>query len=342
VMVKDHLASNRLVLRVGGATMRADYGPFGQPLTSNGSVPLQGKGYINERYDPETGLQYLNARYHDPLLGRFLTPDTWDPDIPGVDINRYAYAGNDPVNMSDANGHSYGSDTPGGRPDNINGAEGGKHDSTKSQSDQDTSVETKTQEQEKAPVTERTSGDIWSEFGKGIVQGLAQGAVNTLHSVGLGVASQYGTNTSLFNTPPPNVIGPPSSYWNKQGRDIAAPIGVMAGSSLSGLAKGSMPVADTTSGSYGLGRFANESIPARSAGRRFTDHERAAINRIGAKTGCHTCGTTNPGTGSGNFVPDHQPPTSLNPTGQSQRLYPHCQGCSREQGLAIARQRRGY
>ena len=46
VMVKDHLASNRLVLRVGGATTRADYGPFGQPLTSNGSVALQGKGYI--------------------------------------------------------------------------------------------------------------------------------------------------------------------------------------------------------------------------------------------------------------------------------------------------------
>jgi RHS repeat-associated protein len=86
--------------------MRADYGPFGQPLTSNGSVPLQGKGYINERFDPETGLQYLNARYHDPLLGRFLTPDTWDPDIPGVDINRYAYAGNDPVNMSDPSGHA--------------------------------------------------------------------------------------------------------------------------------------------------------------------------------------------------------------------------------------------
>jgi RHS repeat-associated protein len=70
-------------------------------------VALQGKGYINERFDPETGLQYLNARYHDPLLARFLTPDTWDPDLPGVDINRYAYAGNDPVNGSDPSGHSY-------------------------------------------------------------------------------------------------------------------------------------------------------------------------------------------------------------------------------------------
>ena len=106
VMVKDHLASNRLVLRVGAGTIRADYGPFGQPLTSNGSVPLQGKAFLNERYDPETGLEYLHARYYDPLLARFITPDTWDPDIPGVDINRYAYAIDDPVNGSDANGHN--------------------------------------------------------------------------------------------------------------------------------------------------------------------------------------------------------------------------------------------
>jgi RHS repeat-associated protein len=91
--------------QVGSGTTRADYGPFGQPLTSNGSVALQGKGYINERFDPETGLQYLNARYYDPLMARFITPDTWDPDIPGVDINRYAYAGNDPVNGSDPSGH---------------------------------------------------------------------------------------------------------------------------------------------------------------------------------------------------------------------------------------------
>jgi predicted transcriptional regulator len=36
---------------------------------------------------------------------RFLSPDTWDPFIDGVDINRYSYSGNDPVNGSDPNGH---------------------------------------------------------------------------------------------------------------------------------------------------------------------------------------------------------------------------------------------
>jgi peptidoglycan LD-endopeptidase CwlK len=42
----------------------------------------------------------------DPVLARFINPDTWDPILAGVDFNRYAYAGNDPVNGSDANGHS--------------------------------------------------------------------------------------------------------------------------------------------------------------------------------------------------------------------------------------------
>ncbi len=106
--LKDHLASNRVMTFMAGGptTSRHDYSPYGQPLTSNGSTILQGKAYINERYDPETGLQYLHARYYDPLSGRFLTPDTWDLIIAEVDINRYAYSGNDPVNFSDANGHS--------------------------------------------------------------------------------------------------------------------------------------------------------------------------------------------------------------------------------------------
>jgi RHS repeat-associated protein len=109
-LVKDHLNSNRLSLRFGGTTTALAYGPYGQPKTPNLAI----KAYINERFDPETGLQYLHARYDDPNLGRFLTPDTWDPILAGVDINRYAYAGNDPVNMSDPNGHHIISTSEGG------------------------------------------------------------------------------------------------------------------------------------------------------------------------------------------------------------------------------------
>jgi RHS repeat-associated protein len=113
ILLKDHLASNRLSLRFGGATTRMDYGPYGQPLAIAGNSPStlpqngqpQTKAYIGERFDPETGLQYDHARFMDAILPRFLSPDTLDPWLAGVDFNRYAYAGNDPINGSDPNGH---------------------------------------------------------------------------------------------------------------------------------------------------------------------------------------------------------------------------------------------
>jgi RHS repeat-associated protein len=109
-MLKDNLASNRVITRMGGATTKMDYGAYGMPLTTNGATPPatgqpQTKAYIDQRFDPETGLQYLHARFYDPLEGRFLTPDTFDPILAGVDFNRYAYRADDPVNGSDPNGH---------------------------------------------------------------------------------------------------------------------------------------------------------------------------------------------------------------------------------------------
>ena len=80
-----------------------------------------------------------------------------------------------------------------------------------------------------------------------------------------------------------------------------------------------------------------ESKFPRSSARAFTPPERAEINRIGSETGCHTCGTTDPGTNSGNFVPDHQPVSALNTSGAPQLLYPQCLTCSRNQGLVVAR-----
>jgi RHS repeat-associated protein len=81
------------------------------------------EGRVGERHDlgeaekqsirwidcPPNGLMYLNARTMGPVLGRFISPDDWDPTKEGVGTNRYAYAGNDPVNKSDKNGHQ-GSD----------------------------------------------------------------------------------------------------------------------------------------------------------------------------------------------------------------------------------------
>ncbi|BCG82304.1 RHS repeat-associated core domain-containing protein [Mesorhizobium sp. 113-3-3] len=100
---REHLASVRLVTDMSGAVVEGTtYATYGEQLNTGFQTQ---KSYIGERFDAETGLLYLNARYMDPVLGRFISPDDWDPTLAGVGTNRYAYAQNDPVNKSDANGH---------------------------------------------------------------------------------------------------------------------------------------------------------------------------------------------------------------------------------------------
>jgi RHS repeat-associated protein len=54
--------------------------------------------------DPGLGLQYLEQRYYDPMVGRFLTPDPIDFE---GGLNLYAYTDNDPVNEVDPLGLSH-------------------------------------------------------------------------------------------------------------------------------------------------------------------------------------------------------------------------------------------
>ena len=108
---RDHLKSVRLVTNASGAVQkRSTFKAFGDEGQSAGTHKEE-KGFIGERSDAETGLLYLNARYYDPAIGRFISPDWWDPQKEGVGTNRYAYSDNDPVNKSDPNGHMAGAET---------------------------------------------------------------------------------------------------------------------------------------------------------------------------------------------------------------------------------------
>ncbi|WP_180985881.1 hypothetical protein [Streptomyces sp. CB02959] len=80
-----------------------------------------------------------------------------------------------------------------------------------------------------------------------------------------------------------------------------------------------------------VGDYAHESIPAQSKSQKFTAEERQKINDLGEQFGCHTCGSKDPMSKGGNFVPDHQPISSWVPDGTPQRLYPQCLPCSRQQ-----------
>ena len=88
------------------------------------------------------------------------------------------------------------------------------------------------------------------------------------------------------------------------------------------------------------GPFAKQSIPARGPERNFTKAEREKINKAGQEDGCHTCGSREAGTKSGNHIPDHQPANALNPPGGAQRLYPHCKSCSARQAGQVTQEKR--
>ncbi|MBQ1305586.1 MAG: RHS repeat-associated core domain-containing protein, partial [Erysipelotrichales bacterium] len=89
------------------------YDAWGKPLSITGTMastigvlnPFRYRGYV---YDEETGLYYLNSRYYDPEVGRFISPDSVsylgaDGTILGYDL--YTYCDNDPVNHRDSEGN---------------------------------------------------------------------------------------------------------------------------------------------------------------------------------------------------------------------------------------------
>lgn len=69
--------------------------------------------YRSYYFDTETGLYYLQSRYYDPVLGRFLNADDLRY-LGNADraegFNLFSYCDNDPVNRADTNGHFWGAD----------------------------------------------------------------------------------------------------------------------------------------------------------------------------------------------------------------------------------------
>jgi uncharacterized protein RhaS with RHS repeats len=74
---RDHLGSVRAITTPAAVKIEwAIYKPFGEQSEWLSAQPApEDKGWIGERYDADAGLQYLNARYYDPVLGMFIQPD---------------------------------------------------------------------------------------------------------------------------------------------------------------------------------------------------------------------------------------------------------------------------
>ena len=101
----DHLGSAVAGTNSAGAVVwRESEQPYGEDWVSAAANDNQA-GYTGHVEDAATGLTYMQARYYDPIIGRFLSIDPvgFSPARPDM-FNRYAYAANDPVNMFDPDG----------------------------------------------------------------------------------------------------------------------------------------------------------------------------------------------------------------------------------------------
>jgi RHS repeat-associated protein len=112
---QDHLGSMSVITNeVGQVVERLAYDPWGKRREANGladkSDSLVGqttdRGYTEHEHLDEIGLIHMNGRVYDPLIGRFMSADTFI-QAPGnlQSYNRYAYVMNNPLAYTDPSGY---------------------------------------------------------------------------------------------------------------------------------------------------------------------------------------------------------------------------------------------
>ena len=102
----DHLGSNSVITDADGRPQqRLAYMPYGATQANSGTLDVRHK-YTGQELDAEIGLYFYNARYYDPVLGRFTQADTIVPNPANPQtLNRYSYALNNPMRYTDPTGY---------------------------------------------------------------------------------------------------------------------------------------------------------------------------------------------------------------------------------------------
>lgn len=93
----------------GNSVAKYKYDAWGNVIYQTGSMadenPYRYRGY---RYDEETGLYYLQSRYYNPEIGRFISADDlyYLNNSSAISMNLYSYCENNPINFYDPTGYS--------------------------------------------------------------------------------------------------------------------------------------------------------------------------------------------------------------------------------------------
>jgi RHS repeat-associated protein len=124
----DHLGSASVATDAAQVKTQQEYDPWGK--LRSGGITQTSINYTGQRLDG-TGLLYYHARYYDPLLGRFISPDAIVPSAGALTVapsdamaaglwasggggpanpqslNRFSYVDNNPISRTDPTGHDW-------------------------------------------------------------------------------------------------------------------------------------------------------------------------------------------------------------------------------------------
>ena len=312
----DHLGSSRLVTNSGGTVVEdSDFYPFGMERVVLDTLNNNYK-FTGQEFDPEINQYYFIARHYDPLRGRFFQPDeftggpvelfaemaaanpTFYADLVNPQsLNKYTYVYNNPMKYVDPDGHA-GVDIANSIDAAVNNAVASIENKLIATGDPDAAAK--------------------GSFVVGVTADTIKGVADVLR-LGEGTANAI---DAAKDGDYQGAAVEASADAGRVGGVILAVVGTV------GAVKGAAPKPAT-------GAALPDSVPASKGAGPPTAAERAAVNEIGNRTGCHTCGAKTPGTKSGNWVTDHQPPKAL---GKPKALKPHCMTCSRRQGGQVGKQ----
>src|SRR6266571_4199862 len=101
----DHLGSASVITDASGNVVEnTTYDPWGEIKSGGTKSKFL---YTGQENDPETGLDYYNARYYNAHIRHFTQPDTFTSNIyDPQDLNEYSYVKNNPIRYTDPSGHN--------------------------------------------------------------------------------------------------------------------------------------------------------------------------------------------------------------------------------------------
>jgi RHS repeat-associated protein len=98
----DQLGSTRMLTDSSGEVVGTfSFSPYGKPEGSTGTATTP-MGFAGQYADKDSGLQYLRARFYDPVTGQFMTKDP----LAAILRTPYGYANQSPLQYVDPSGMS--------------------------------------------------------------------------------------------------------------------------------------------------------------------------------------------------------------------------------------------